>query len=437
MAEAALIRLPTVTCNKKYRSRVLPEVLQGLQTRTAVRVCFELLNFEESKLVADAIGGNPLLETLDLQESKLGTARGLRRTEVLAAGLGASSVTDLNLSNCGLGDEGCRAFAEVLKDSSVTKLGLASNFLGRNSQVGVGALAASLKSSRLISLDLSRNSLGTTGARTLAAGLQGSSVTYLDLSTNALGDGGASFVAGALRQSSVKSLRLSVNLIRVMGTRALAEGLQDSNVTYLDLSFNCMTEEVVRELAARVGGTSIQSLDLSYNYTVSTQEEGDGASLLEGLRDTSVTELKLCCCVLPRGRLSQIKAVIQSNKARSFVLQMEAQSSQHEVILKFRSLAGTEAAVLSWSLDRPVHELPEAVLRSMRSSGFQPPFKGLSAGNLKIVPSGGEGALLDVGPAAAPLKQQLGLSMEPPSGSKRCGEEGGAPAASSKRSRSN
>lgn len=252
------------------------------------------------------------------------------------------------------------------------------------------------------------------GAQALAEGLKTSSVTELNLSDNLVGDTGATALAAALGQSSLRILNLGKNHIGAAGAHALAECLKDSQLTSLGLRNN--------DIGAKGGG-----------------------ALLEGLRDSPVIQVELLYCGVGGETLSQIQAVVKANEERFFILQMEVQKIENEIQMKFRTLAGSEAASLRWSLDRPAEELPQAVLGAMRSSGFQFPFKSLSAANLRFVCP--NGARLDVGPGihilgehAPPLAQQLGLSTEPlevtgATSSKRPQEGGNGTTAPSKRSR--
>lgn len=396
------------------------EKLHLIRSKEKVEVRFATLSLEEATAVAEAISANPLLKELDLEASKIGPLRrlepylqpreggGLPQLEALAGGLRGSSVTDLGLRDTYLGDEGVRALALVLRETSIKGL----------------------------RLDL--NGIEVVGAQALAAGLRFSSVTSLFLYHNHLGDEGAKAVAAALSETSIRHLGLGNNQIRVDGVRALVEGVKSSSVSHLNLCLNPVGDEAVklltfaetesrleilgldqtrigdagvRVLAASLRDSSVTELDLSGNYF---REEGAQA-LLEGLRGSPVQLIQLNRVDCSQETVKQIRAAAQANrraaKARSFVLQMDMQRSENEVTLKFRTLAGSEVAVLTWNLDRPVQELPKAVLTAMRSSGLPLPLRGMSATNLRLVRP--EGAILDVTPAAASLALQLGIDVEP------------------------
>lgn len=315
-------------------------------------VYFRTLNLDQAISLAEAIQGNPLLESLDLLSSTLGPEKlggGLPQVEVLAAGLRGSSVISLRLIDTGLGDAGVKAVASVIRESSVQCLGL------------------------------SVNGIGARGARALAEGLRSSRVTTLDLSHNNVGDGGAITLALALRESPLQTLDLGVNTIGEEGARALAKSLKDSSLTSLDLHGNYIGAKGMR-------------------------------ALLDALRNSQVIEMEVSGQSFGE-EWSKIRAVVQANKTGNFVLQVNVQQFvREEVELKFRTIAGSEAAVLRWSREASVQDLPEAVLASMRSSGFQLPCTGINAESLRLVRP--DGAILDVGSTAASLAEQLGIELE-------------------------
>ena len=95
---------------------------------------------------------------------------------------------------------------------------------------------------------------------------------------------------------------------------------------------------------------------------------------------------------------------------KPFLLQSTTESTDSERTLTFRTLGGNVAASLQWNgADTPT-SLPEAVLSEIRSSGFECPFEPVRVSNLRLIKS--DGALLDVGPDAAPLAEQLASQTE-------------------------
>lgn len=332
------------------RELTFEEALQRLGSGAEeVSLKFETLSLDKVLALGSAVRGNAALKSLDLADCALGPSGeggGLPQVEALAAALRGSSVTSLGLRCTGLGDEGVKPVAAVLRETSIR------------------------------SLDIGMNEIGAEGAQALAQGLTASSVTSLNVSCNIVTDEAVKHLAAALPETSVERLDLQTNGIGVEGVKALAAVLKDSSVTSLDLMDNNVNAECAEVL-------------------------------LEGLHDSPVIEMWVSDFDLGEEIYGQIQAVVEENRARSLILQMQVQKTENEVEMKLRTVAGQVAAVLMWSLDRPVEDLPEAVLTSIRRSGFQLPFKGLSAVNLKLVRP--DGATLDAGAAAPSLAQQLGI----------------------------
>lgn len=90
---------------------------------------------------------------------------------------------------------------------------------------------------------------------------------------------------------------------------------------------------------------------------------------------------------------------------RQFVLQLTIEGSVPEVQLTCRTLAGNIAAVLPWNTERPVQELPGAVVDAVRASGFECPIQPLRVSNLRLVSQ--SGVLLSTAPEAATLLEQV------------------------------
>lgn len=366
-------------------SKVLHEKFRDVCKEAKVKVFFLRWSLEEAQAFAEALQRNSRLHTLDLTNSNAGPRShggGLPQIEALAAGLRATGVITLRLASTGLGDQGVAALAALLKGGSVR------------------------------SLDLSGNQFRAEGARALAEGVMSSSVVSLKVYGNLIGDEGGKALASILRESSVQDLNLGFTEIGVEGAKALAAGLPSSSVISLSLYSNPLGDEGVKALAVALRPSSLESLDL----TGTAMGEDGARALLEGLRNSSVVALELR--VLPNQAprpgdqtLREIEAVLESHRARSLVLQMEVQKLEDVVQVKFRTLAGTEAAVVTWERAPPARFLPGCI---MRSSGFRLPSRSFSRENLKLVKP--DGALLDVSCLAAPLAEQLGMDVGPPDG---------------------
>ena len=104
------------------------------------------------------------------------------------------------------------------------------------------------------------------------------------------------------------------------------------------------------------------------------------------------------------------KSVCGQEWTKPFILQMSAEGAGPERTLTFRTLGANIAASLQWNCSDPSTGLPKAVLSEIRSCGFECPFEPVRVSNLRLIKPGG--TLLDVGPDAAPLAEQLGSRME-------------------------
>lgn len=87
----------------------------------------------------------------------------------------------------------------------------------------------------------------------------------------------------------------------------------------------------------------------------------------------------------------------------TFILQVSAVGME----LEFHTLAGSLAATLTWSSNRPAHELPKACLEVLRSSDFEAPKK-LRESNLRFVLPNGD--ILDTSGSSSGLEQLFHLS---------------------------
>lgn len=117
-------------------------------------------------------------------------------------------------------------------------------------------------------------------------------------------------------------------------------------------------------MAAVLRLTSLTELDLRDN----SLRDKDQHSLLEGLKDSGITTLLLGeqCSADFRTIMDE---TVKENRERCFLLQMQAEATGAAFDLTFHTAAGNVAAVISWPPDRPVQELPGALLSRLRSSG--------------------------------------------------------------------
>lgn len=411
------------------------------------------LSLEEMKAVAEAIQSSKRLVNLDLTVP-LSEGRSLAKLKALVEGLKGSKVLQLELSKPGLGLEGVRVLSDALKDTQLEILRLDRNSLTLK---GVEALVNGLAGSKVKELELFHCALGVAEVKVLAEAAKVHPLTYFDFRGNNLSHEAVGILAAVLRQSSLQTLRLEENRkigdkgakllaeglkgskvkclgltatgIKDEGAKALAECLKDCRVEELCLGVNLIYDDGVRALAANLRHSNLSKLDVTAVRRPLQRETG--VALLAGLRESGIQELEVVEEDFSPKVWKDMKAVLKANKARSFVLQVEAQKVENMLKCKFRTLAGTVAAVLDWELDCPyVGGLSQHVMKAMGASDFVPPFKGLAEDNLKFVLPGG--ALLDL--YGGSLAQQLGL-VPKPSAKKRARGGSASAKASAKRAR--
>jgi Ran GTPase-activating protein (RanGAP) involved in mRNA processing and transport len=181
-----------------------------------------------------------------------------------------SSLTNLELSQNSIDDEGVKALAVALKQNqTLTHLHLDFKKI---SDEGAKVLAVALEQNKtLIHLDLFRNNINVAGAKALADALkQNQTLTYFGLTFNNIGDRGAKALAVALDQNkTLTHLDLNSNYILHEGAKALATLLNYNKtlIHHLDLSKNKIGDEGAQALAiALVQNQTLTHLDLNSNY---------------------------------------------------------------------------------------------------------------------------------------------------------------------------
>jgi uncharacterized protein (TIGR02996 family) len=135
------------------------------------------------------------------------------------AEMGSTSLRELDLRGCEIGDEGLTALAMSSNLVEVTALELAGNGI---SDAGAKALAESPYLQNLVVLDLSSNSIGPKGAEALAASPVLRNLRRLDLSRNKIGSRGGHALARSPHLGRLVNLRLSDCKIFDKAARTLA-----------------------------------------------------------------------------------------------------------------------------------------------------------------------------------------------------------------------
>ncbi|KAL0208034.1 hypothetical protein P9112_010621 [Eukaryota sp. TZLM1-RC] len=162
-----------------------------------------------------------------------------------------STLTQLNLSDNNIADEGASSLARALESNyTLTQMNLSDNNIADE---GASSLARALESNyTLTQLNLSDNNIADEGASSLARALESNyTLTQLNLSDNNIADEGASSLARALESNStLTQLNLSDNNIGYEGASALAHAVERNfTLTELVLWFNNISDEAASDFA--------------------------------------------------------------------------------------------------------------------------------------------------------------------------------------------
>ncbi|XP_058609318.1 NLR family CARD domain-containing protein 3-like isoform X5 [Onychostoma macrolepis] len=294
----------------------------------------------------------------------------------------------VQLSDCGVTDEGCAALASALRSnpSHLRELDLTENEMKdlgvkqlsdllqdprcklkilRLSYCGVtdegcAALASAVRSnpSHLRELDLSGHKLGASGVNLLSDGLKDPrcKLEKLWLSKCGVTDEGCAALASALRSnpSHLRYLHLSGNKLGASGVNLLSDGLKDPRckLEILRLS-NCgVTDEGCAALASalRSNPSHLRYLDLSGNNLGAS-----GVNLLSnGLKDPrcKLEKLWLMDCGVTDEGCAALASALRSNP-----------SHLRELYLSFNKLGASAVNLLSDGLKDPCCKLETLGLR--------------------------------------------------------------------------
>mmetsp|Transcript_35220 Transcript_35220/g.77105 ORF Transcript_35220/g.77105 Transcript_35220/m.77105 type:complete len:835 (-) Transcript_35220:37-2541(-) len=216
-----------------------------------------------------------LVGTVDLRELGMsGCKIGFFGTKAIGAVGLPLGLTDLNISNNGVGDDGAWQLTSSLATlRNLTRLNLASNQLGDDAAAVIARLLPSLK--QLLHLDLSSNKdIGDAGVEVLAEALPSIPIQIFALGSNSVGDAGAIALGRVLETSgSLNRLELGNNLIGDDGAIGLAKGIKtNSTLTHLLLKSNRIGDEGAGEFVEHLDtNKSLLILDLTGNPVSSSR----------------------------------------------------------------------------------------------------------------------------------------------------------------------
>ena len=142
-------------------------------------------------------------------------------------------------------DISIRHITKMFPCSRVTDLELSNTSI---TEEGISCIAKSLSSSHLRCLELQKCGVTDSGLALLTSSLHKSKLIHLDLNENSITDVGALCLANCLSLCRLGSLRLRGNWITDLGMIKLAEALPRSNMKILSLSWNKITDKGVKNL---------------------------------------------------------------------------------------------------------------------------------------------------------------------------------------------
>ncbi len=158
-----------------------------------------------------------------------------------------ASQTTWNLSDQFLGDDGCVAACEALRNNrSINEVNLKGNNIHAT---GAAAISNLLKTNPIIEgISLEWNRLGVLdeGIQIIAGSIeQSASLARLDLRNNSIGPSGAAILATALANNvSLKEIDLRWNSIGSQGGRALAEAMmKNTTIVKMELAGNRISDD--------------------------------------------------------------------------------------------------------------------------------------------------------------------------------------------------
>lgn len=230
--------------------------LKGVEPATSLDLAGKkALGGMSAALIGMLVARNTAVETLDLSRNPKVARLGVAIGTALKAN---TSLTELNVRESALGDEGVNALVAGLLDaaegqSALSFLDLSINGFGKAS---AASLASLLKrgGSKLARLNLEGNELGSEGTQMLAAALpENTTLTALSLVQNDLEAAGAEALSGALKaNTTLTALYLGCNRLGNDGVGAIVNALLEAgsrtSVAQLDLHDNKIMAAGVKAL---------------------------------------------------------------------------------------------------------------------------------------------------------------------------------------------
>ena len=182
---------------------------------------------ENFEFFCEALTVNTTLTDLSLSNCQVGDSDSGSLSRAIKVNI---ALTHLDLSDNNIGASGAGFLSDAIKVNNVlTYLNLNGNKIGN---CGAGFLADAIKvNTSLTNLKLCMNNIGNSGAGFLSDAIKVNTVlTDLDLMGNRIGDSGAGFFSDAFKVNTVlTNLDLSCNVFRASGTGSLSDADNSDN----------------------------------------------------------------------------------------------------------------------------------------------------------------------------------------------------------------
>lgn len=311
---------------------------------------FERLDKAQIKEIAERLVNAPWLKKLDLSDSNIEfdsirlfiesfivkTSIGLARNGLGSEGVKAlakvlkenQTIISIDISGNNIGSEGAKALANILKENqTLTSIELRNNNIGHE---GIKAIAEALKANQTItSIDLSWNHMDLEDIKTLAEALKvNKTVTSINLENIRLGVEGVKVLAEVLKvNKTITSINLQKNALEGLlngksldnpeGVKALAEALKiNQTLTSIDLSANSLELESVKAIAGALRENQTL-VSMGFSSCVYKSEESEKV-LVEALKDNyTLTSFELGWRDLDEKIEAEIKMLIASARDRA------------------------------------------------------------------------------------------------------------------------
>ena len=270
--------------------RALAQLLQATRTLTSLNVDYTELGDKRGPksgaAFAEGLAGNGTLRSLRMRGCSLGAAGGVT-WEKVAAALGGSQLTDLDVGFNDFKGSDAQILARLLAGSKITSLacGANSDIRGDDAEQLASALLGHAPLEKLCGVPLGEM---REGRRQL---------TELDLSKYRTGGLIGVLVLRELLplQRSLASLDLANNGLQCSAVQALSTVLSSLGaLTRLVLSGNRIASKGLEALAGALPSTSISYLDLNQNPDLNGKSGAAGlVALAACLKDTRLVELRL------------------------------------------------------------------------------------------------------------------------------------------------